>query len=78
MLKELGQTLEKDEASRICSENAIMTANSIVQESLEVFKEIDAGLLKTTARSNAGRRGRRQKGEDCTRHGTIEMAILEG
>lgn len=47
VLKELGDTLVKDEASRICSGNAIVTANGIVQECLEVFKEIDAVLLKT-------------------------------
>ncbi|KAL8904470.1 MAG: hypothetical protein Q9207_003234 [Kuettlingeria erythrocarpa] len=49
VLKELGHNLEKDKQSRICSENAIKTAEEVVQECLTVFQEIDGMLEKTMA-----------------------------
>lgn len=37
VLKELGHNLEKDKEAQICSENAIKTAEEVVQECLVVF-----------------------------------------
>lgn len=49
VLKELGHNLEKDKQARICTENAIKTAEEVVQECLRVFQEIDGMLEKTMA-----------------------------
>ncbi|KAL8917193.1 MAG: hypothetical protein Q9208_008095 [Pyrenodesmia sp. 3 TL-2023] len=49
VLKELGHNLEKDKQAKICSENAIKTAEEVVQECLGVFEEIDRMLEKTVA-----------------------------
>ena len=46
VLKELGDILEKDQRSRICSKNAVQTANGIVQECLGVFEEMERVLFK--------------------------------
>lgn len=48
VLKELGHSLERDKQAQICSQNAIKTAEEVVQECLVVFQEID-GLLEKTA-----------------------------
>ncbi|KAL8761067.1 MAG: hypothetical protein Q9184_002773 [Pyrenodesmia sp. 2 TL-2023] len=49
VLKELGHNLEKDKQAQICSENAIKTAEDVVQECLKVFQEIDGMLEKSIA-----------------------------
>lgn len=49
VLKELGHNLEKDKQTQICSENAIKTAEEVVQECLKVFQEIDGMLEKIVA-----------------------------
>ncbi len=46
VLKELGQILIQDEKSRICSENAVQTADDIVKECLGVFEEMERVLVK--------------------------------
>ena len=50
VLKELGKSLEKDQESRICSENAFQTADGIVKECLEVFDSMDKALTKSMSR----------------------------
>ena len=50
VLKELGQCLEKDQETRITSENAFQTADRVVQECLEVFNSIDRTLTKSISR----------------------------
>lgn len=58
VLKELGSLLDKDESSRIVSENAVQTAGKVVKECLEVFEEIDTILVKKmpNLRASAGER----------------------
>ena len=46
VLKELGRVLEKDQQSRICSDNAVQTADGIVKECLSVFEEMEKVLVK--------------------------------
>ena len=46
VLKELGQTLDKDQISRICSPNAVHTARSIVRECQKIFDEMDQVMVK--------------------------------
>ena len=48
VLKDLGETLEKDKDSCIVNENAVQTASGIVEECLEVFREMDNIFLKRT------------------------------
>ena len=50
VLQELGHNLKIDHEARICSENAVKTAEEVVQECLKVFKEIDGLLEKSAAR----------------------------
>lgn len=47
VLEELGQNLKKDQKSRLCSENAVKTAEGIVKECAAIFNEIN-GTLETT------------------------------
>ena len=49
VLKELGQTLGSDRDSRICSPQAIQTAEIIVKEYLGIFEEVDQMLVKSFA-----------------------------
>lgn len=51
VLRELGHHLEKDQEAKICSENAVKTAEQIVQECLKVFHEIDGILEKHTTQT---------------------------
>ena len=46
VLKELGNILKEDLQSRICSENAIHTADDIVKECMGVFEEMESILVK--------------------------------
>ena len=50
VLKELGQTLQKDQEPRLCSENAFQTVDGIVKECLEVFQSMDKTLAKSVSR----------------------------
>ena len=50
VLKELGQTLESDQESRLCSENAFQTADGIVKECLDVFQSMEIALAKSMSR----------------------------
>lgn len=47
VLEELGQNLKKDQKSRLCSENAVKTAEGIVKECGVIFKEINETLTTT-------------------------------
>ncbi|KAL8688096.1 MAG: hypothetical protein Q9218_005905 [Villophora microphyllina] len=51
VLHELGTHLEKDKEVKICSENAVKTAEQIVQECLKVFHEIEGLLEKHTTKT---------------------------
>ena len=53
VLKELGQTLDSDRASRICSPHATQTAETIVKEYLGFFEEVDQVLVKNFANINS-------------------------
>ena len=48
VLKDLGDTLERDKESRVVNENAVQTADGVVKECLEVFREMDEIFLKRT------------------------------
>ena len=50
VLQELGSHLKKDQESPICSENAIQTAERIMQECMQVFTELDEALGKSRTR----------------------------
>ena len=50
VLRELGQTLEKDQQSRLCSQNALETADGIVKECFEIFQSMDKSLAKSMSR----------------------------
>lgn len=56
VLKELGQILDTDQnqGARLCSENAVQTANGIVTECKEVFQELDEILLKKLPHRSQG------------------------
>ena len=59
VLKELGQTLDKDQTSRICSSNAVKTADSIVKQCRSIFQEMDHVLVKKFANTKSSEKDRR-------------------
>lgn len=66
VLKELGRILDKDRETRTFSENAVQTADGVVKECLEVFREMEDILVKKMpglARGDGrdGRSGERMK-----------------
>ncbi|KAI9765885.1 MAG: hypothetical protein M1839_005288, partial [Geoglossum umbratile] len=54
ILRELGDNLKKDQQSRLCSTNAVTTADGIVTECLKSFKELDAVLDGSMAKMGIG------------------------
>ena len=54
VVQELGEHLKKERETPICSENAIKTAEQIVQECLHVFNELDQVLEKSTTKIGIG------------------------
>lgn len=46
VLKELGQILDQDRHAKICSQNAVRTADDLVRECLGVFEEMEGLLAK--------------------------------
>ena len=46
VLKELGQTLGSDRASRICTPQAIQTAETMVKEYMGLVEEVDQVFVK--------------------------------
>ena len=46
ILETLGHNLKKDRNAQVYSQNAINTAETIVKECLEIFREMDEALLK--------------------------------
>ena len=58
VLKELGQWLEKDQESRVHSENAVQAADEIVKECLEVFNSMDKALTRSMSRLGLQEGGR--------------------
>ena len=61
VLKELGQTLDKDQTFRICSPNAVQTADSIVTECQRIFEEMDQVLVKKVSNIKSVAKDRRIK-----------------
>ena len=61
VLKELGQTLDKDQTSRICSPNAVRTADGIVKQCQKIFQEMDHVLVKKFANIKSTAKDRRIK-----------------
>lgn len=61
VLKELGQTLEKDQTARICSPNAVQTAESIAKECRGIFQDMDQVLVKKFANTKSAEKDRRIK-----------------
>ena len=57
VLSELGSNLEQDKQSGVASENAITTAEEVVRECSEVFKDIEVTLEKGMKRANGGKFG---------------------
>lgn len=55
MLNELGENLKYDKQTGIASDNAIKTADEVVHECSEVFREIDIALDKGTGKGTAKR-----------------------
>ena len=53
VVKQLGECLEKDKESQMSSEDAIKTANGVVNECLSVFQEIDQTLEKSMGKLRA-------------------------
>lgn len=49
VLKELGQALDRDRTSRICSTQAVQTADSDVKECRRIFQKMDELLIKNFA-----------------------------
>lgn len=52
VIKELGTVLEQDQASRICSQNAIQTAKDTIQGCQDVSREIDAAMQRSLRSEN--------------------------
>lgn len=50
ILRELGQSLERDHKARLCSENAYRTTDAIVKDCREVFEEMDQSLMEKMTR----------------------------
>lgn len=61
VLKELGQTLDKDQTTRICSPNAVSTADSIVKQCQRIFQEMDHILVKKFATIKSAEKDRKIK-----------------
>lgn len=72
VLKELGQTLDKDRTTRICSPNAMRTADNIVKQCQRIFQEMDHILVKKFARIKSAEKDKKIKSADT---GTLEMAV---
>jgi len=74
VLEELGQNLKKDQKSRLCSENAVKTAEGIVKECAAIFKEINETLQITLNKIKPTAGGYKAKGKDGS-HGGKKMAV---
>ena len=61
VLKELGQTLDRDQSSRICSPHGVSMADSIVKECMEIFQEMDQVLVKKFANTKSVEKDRMVK-----------------
>ena len=61
VLKELGQILERDRTSRICSLDGVQTAESIVKECLRIFQQMDQVLVEKFANTKSAEKDRRAK-----------------
>lgn len=80
VLEELGQNLKKDQKSRLCSDNAVRTAEGIVKECGIIFKQINETLQTTLNKIKppAGGGKGKGKGKDGAQGGrTMAVAALE-
>lgn len=73
VLEELGQNLKKDQKSRLCSQNAVKTAEGIVKECAAIFNDIN-GTLETTLEKIKPRAGSERNGRDGA-HGGRKRAV---
>lgn len=73
VLEELGNNLKKDRKSRLCSENAVRTAEGIVNECAVIFNEIN-GTLETALEKIKPRAGT-EKGKGKESHGGRKLAV---
>ena len=48
VLKDLGQTLERNKESHVVSQNAVQTAHGAVEDCNAVFQEMDSIFMKKT------------------------------
>ena len=74
VLEELGRNLKKDQKSRLCSENAVKTAEGIVTECAAIFNEIDGTLQTILEKIKPGVDPRSGNGKDGA-HGGRKMAV---
>ena len=74
VLEELGQNLKRDEKSRLCSENAVKTAEGIVRECAAIFKEIKETLETTLDKIKPRAANGKQHGKHAA-HGGRKMAV---
>ena len=66
VLKELGQILDQDRETRTFSENAVETANGVVKECLEVFREMEDTLVKRLPNLGSGKEGNGERVKRAT------------
>lgn len=76
VLEELGQNLKKDQKSRLCSENAVRTAEVIVKECAAIFNQIN-GTLETTLEKIKPRAGSEKGNGRNGAHGGRKLAVAE-
>ena len=50
VLRQLGQTLEEDKKSRLINDNALQTADGIINECRDIFQEMDSIFMKRMPR----------------------------
>lgn len=61
VLKELGNTLNNDQTTRICSPNAMRTAENIVNQCQRIFQEMDHMLAKKFANITSAEKDKKIK-----------------
>ncbi len=67
VLNQLGSNLEQDKQSGVASENAIKTAEDVVRECCEVFKDIESTLEKGMKKARSGNFGLGKLGLEALR-----------
>lgn len=75
-MEELGQILDEDEETRTVSENAVQTADGVVKECLEVFREMESILVKKMP-TLAGEDGKVGRGGERAKRATVMLERLK-